>query len=100
MWGRPFETIHLNAPKGVNDYCERYVESCLHPVLPHVFKPDANGKDSFERWTPEVWNKIHAEMEENVCEADDVGDRCKWRDNRLLELAVHKRDQDKKDQKL
>lgn len=89
----PFETIHLNAPKGVNDYCHRYVESCIHPVLAQMFGT------SFEKWTPEIWNKIHKNMEETVCKADKIGNRCAWRDNRLLNLANHKSDQDLKDSK-
>jgi len=96
----PFETIHLNAPKGVNDYCDRYVDSCIHPVLSKMFKADKEGNDAFPHWTPEVWEKIHQEMEEKVCPADGVGDRCQWRDNRLLNLAVHKREQDRLDQKM
>ena len=84
----------------MNDYCDRYVESCMHPVLRKMFKPDKEGNDAFPHWTPEVWNAIHKEMEEKVCTADKTGERCQWRDNRLLNLAVHKREQDVFDQNM
>ena len=88
---RPFETIHLNAPNGVNDYCKRYVDSCIHPVIAQMFG------SSFEKWRPEVWEKIHKNMEETACKQNEIKNRCEWRDNRLLNLANHKRDQDAKD---
>eukprot|EP00483_Globobulimina_turgida_P006469 UN06479 len=96
----PFETIHLNAPNGVNDYCDRYVSACMHPVLSQMFKPDKDGNDSYEKWTPQIWNKIHKNMEDKICKASEIPTRCNWRDSRLLNLAVHKREQDKKDQKM
>eukprot|EP01084_Bolivina_argentea_P172201 298308_1 len=95
----PFETIHLNAPNGVNDYCERYTKG-MHHVLSLMFKPDKNGNESYEHWTPQIWNKIHNDIENNICKVNELKDRCEWRDSRLLNLAVHKREQDKKDQKM
>ena len=94
------QTIHLNAPKGVNDYCQRYVEKCIHPVLSKMFKRDKDNQDAFQHWTPEIWQKIHQDMEQNVCTVQNIKERCQWRNNRLLNLANHKRDQDKKEQNL
>eukprot|EP00483_Globobulimina_turgida_P006039 UN06049 len=77
----PFETIHLNASKGVNDYIERYIANCIDPVL--------TDQGIQRKWNKETWRKIHDEMSKRV-PVDSLPDRCRWRDFRLLELATHK----------
>jgi 3-hydroxyacyl-CoA dehydrogenase len=79
----PFETIELNAPGGVADYCERY--SSFYRRL----AADPAG--------PEVWEGANA-----ACVAKALGapltasarvSRTQWRDRRLLALRSHKRRQ-------
>lgn len=83
----PFETIELNAPGGVADYCERY--SGIYRRLA------ANPAGAY------VWEAAHAAgvaatlgapLTESAREA-----RMQWRDRRLLALRAHKRQQPKPD---
>jgi 3-hydroxyacyl-CoA dehydrogenase len=77
----PFETIELNAPGGIPDYCERYGPSLASLSAAN---PSLYGGDSLARilaqWgaapTPE---RIAAHM--------------RWRDQRLAALQAHKRSQ-------
>ena len=84
----PFETIHLNAPQGVKDYCQRYAHTCIAPVV--------SQQDNNVKWEPNVWNKIHNEMIGTI-PVDKVKERCQWRNNRLMELAQLKNEQNKRD---
>lgn len=78
----PFETIDLNAPGGVADYCRRYqqIYERLQPSMLH--RAD---------WTGPVLERITAERRAKVPEAS-LADRQRWRDRRLMALAVHKRE--------
>ena len=79
----PFETIELNAPGGIPDYCARYGETLL--------------KLSSAPVTPAVWSKA------NVAKAveswgrnpskDDVAGKSRWRDERIAALVAHKKSQ-------
>jgi len=78
----PFETIELNAPGGVVDYCARYAG--LYRAL--AANPPA----------PDVWDaanveRITAQLEPPSAAERDA--RMEWRDARLLALREHKRDQ-------
>ena len=79
----PFETIELNAPGGVPDYCERYVSWFRRYMadLP----------------SPRVWDDEHWKL---ACEAwgrsptrDEIAAKTLWRDERLAALVAHKRAQ-------
>jgi len=83
----PFQTIDLNAPKGVNDYCERYSSSILRVV---------DSQDHARRWKPETWTQMHASMRKEV-PMESRSDRVQWRNNRLMEIAQLKNGQDKND---
>lgn len=79
----PFETIELNAPGGVPDYCRRYVDWFRRYVadLPPVSVwDDANWKRAADAWgrapTPE-----------------QIANKSLWRDERLAALVAHKRTQ-------
>lgn len=86
----PFETIDLNAPNGVNDYCTRYGEN-ITAICAEQDKQGARAmKDSP---TAEV---IHDAMRKSV-PADGLGERRKWRDDRLANLYLHKRMMSKKE---
>jgi 3-hydroxyacyl-CoA dehydrogenase len=81
----PFETIELNAPGGIPDYCARYGETLF--------------KLSSRPVTPEVWG------EENVGRAvqswarapssQAILEKQRWRDDRIAALVAHKRAQPK-----
>ncbi|HRY24601.1 MAG: 3-hydroxyacyl-CoA dehydrogenase [Geminicoccaceae bacterium] len=77
----PFETIDLNAPGGVADYCRRYeqIYQRLQPTMLH--RADWNGP---------VLERIVAERRAKVPQTA-LADRQRWRDRRLMALTAHKR---------
>jgi 3-hydroxyacyl-CoA dehydrogenase len=76
----PFETIELNAPAGIPDYCERYGPSLsrLSGADPAIYQ----GK-TLERILSQ-WQPLNSEQ---------VATRMRWRDRRLAALKAHKRSQ-------
>jgi 3-hydroxyacyl-CoA dehydrogenase len=76
----PFETIDLNAPGGVVDYCARY--GSLYQEMAQTQLP--------RRWDPELIRRIERERRE-LLPASAIGARSVWRDRRLIELVAHKR---------
>jgi 3-hydroxyacyl-CoA dehydrogenase len=76
----PFQTIDLNAPQGVKDYCERYSSGIVSV---------ARTQDHSQEWKQETIDKIDSAMREQV-PRDQLAQRLAWRDNRLMHLAVHK----------
>lgn len=76
----PFETIDLNAPGGVADYCARYGG---------LYQSIAKEQVSTEPWSAELIARIHAERR-GLLPAESLGERRTWRDRRLMKLAVHK----------
>jgi len=78
----PFETIDLNAPGGVVDYCERYA-----PAILRVVRTQDNSRD----WKPETIAKIDAAMRDSEqVPKEDMAARIAWRNDRLLQLAAMK----------
>ena len=75
----PFETIDLNAPGGLADYCARYGE------LYRTVQRDMTPCDL----TPELVDDIHATRREELALADQPA-RQVWRDQRLMALLAHK----------
>ena len=77
----PFETIELNAPGGIPDYCARYGPSLsrLSAADPAIY-----GGDKLAR--------IMAQWP-TALPADQVAARMRWRDRRLAALYSHKRSQ-------
>jgi L-gulonate 3-dehydrogenase len=75
----PLETIDLNAPGGLKDYCERY--GPLYAQLQREMTP--------RDWRPELIDKLQtarrAELPANMQAA-----RQEWRDRRLMALLAHK----------
>jgi len=75
----PFETIDLNAPGGLADYCDRY--GPLFADLQKQMKP--------RKWTPALIAELEAarraELPRNL-----HGVRQEWRDRRLMALLAHK----------
>jgi len=79
----PFETIELNAPGGVADYCRRYVpwfRRYMADLPPASVWDDAQWQRAAEAWgrTPS---------------AEEIAGKSVWRDRRLAALAAHKRAQ-------
>jgi L-gulonate 3-dehydrogenase len=71
----PFETIELNAPGGIPDYCARftgfYKSLAAEPPAPTVYDTPRVA----EQWTP----------------APDLAAKMKWRDEKLAALVAHKK---------
>ena len=76
----PFETIELNAPGGIADYCARYGPSLsrLSAADPAIYQGD-NLKRILSQWQP--------------LNSGQVATRMRWRDRRLAALKAHKRSQ-------
>jgi len=77
----PFETIDLNAPEGLADYCARYGE---------LYRRIAQAQTSTDPWSADLVNHLHQDRRERV-PLEDVSKRRIWRDRRLMALAVHKK---------
>ncbi|KAA2213264.1 3-hydroxyacyl-CoA dehydrogenase [Teichococcus oryzae] len=76
----PFETIELNAPGGIPDYCARYTgfykRLAADPAPPAVYEPEAVAR-LMAAWQP----------------AADPAGKMRWRDQRLAALRAHKMQQ-------
>jgi 3-hydroxyacyl-CoA dehydrogenase len=77
----PFETIELNAPGGIPDYCARYGASLsrLSAADPTIYAGEKL-KEIMAQWG-------------NALTPDQVAVRMAWRDRRLAALKAHKRSQ-------
>lgn len=77
----PFETIELNAPGGIPDYCQRYGPSLsrLSAANPAIY-----GGKNLDRILA-LWGKTLA--------SEQVSTRMRWRDRRLAALRAHNRSQ-------
>jgi L-gulonate 3-dehydrogenase len=76
----PFETIDLNAPGGVRDYCERY-----GALYYDMAKQQAD---------PRAWSRVVDLLEterRKVLPEGKLNERQAWRDRRLMALAAHKK---------
>jgi L-gulonate 3-dehydrogenase len=79
----PFETIELNAPGGIPDYCARYVDwfrRYMADAPPPTVWDDANWAKAVEAWGRHPT-------------ARDIAEKSVWRDDRLAALIAHKRAQ-------
>ena len=79
----PFETIELNAPGGIADYCARYTgfykRLQADPVRPDVYADD-NIARLLARWG-------------DAPSSEELAARTRWRDRRLAGLRAHKNTQ-------
>ena len=75
----PLETIDLNAPGGLQDYCERY--GPLYAELQRQMTP--------REWDTKLIGKLHAARRAEL-PANMQGVRQEWRDRRLMALLAHK----------
>ena len=73
----PFETIELNAPGGIEDYCARYTglykRLAAEPPAPSVYEHPATAA-LLDQWQT----------------ASDLPAKMRWRDQRLAALRAHK----------
>ncbi len=76
----PFETIDLNAPGGLADYCQRYGE---------MYRQMSELQTDTRPWSSDLIAQIHAQRRETLPE-DALADRRYWRDDALMALMVHK----------
>lgn len=82
----PIETIDLNAPQGVADYLERY-----GPTIRRV----GDSQSAAAPWPESIGKTLDAERRALV-PSEKLGAATEWRDRRLMALAAHKREQEKK----
>ncbi len=78
----PLETIDLNAPGGLADYCERY--GPLYALMQRQMKPRI--------WRPELTTRLQAARRAEL-PANLLPVRQEWRDRRLMALLAHKKAQ-------
>jgi len=79
----PFETIELNAPGGIADYCERYVP---------WFRRYLADLPTAQVWDDAQWRQVAAAWGP-APDASAVAQKSLWRNDRLAALAAHKRGQ-------
>lgn len=77
----PYETIELNAPGGIPDYCERYGPSLsrLSGADPAIYA-GSNLKRVLDQWG-------------HALSPAEVAKKMEWRDGRLAALVAHKKSQ-------
>lgn len=82
----PIETIDLNAPNGVADYLERY-----GPTIRRV----GDSQSAAPPWPDSIGEKLQGERRAVVAK-EKLGEATEWRDRRMMALAAHKQQQEKK----
>ena len=75
----PFETIDLNAPGGLRDYCARFGS------LYHQIAQEAEPRP----WSEALVEKVAAERLQELPASERTA-RQGWRDRRLMGLIAHK----------
>ena len=81
----PFETIDLNAPGGVADYCERFSAGYYEMATSAQSQP--------RHWSKALVEAIHQERR-SALPTQKRAERSAWRDRRLMALMAHKRKAD------
>lgn len=76
----PFETIDLNAPDGLADYCRRYGG---------LYESIAAQQSVVEPWAESLIDDVAAQREQ-VLPRDQLKERADWRDTKLMELVSFK----------
>lgn len=84
----PFETIDLNAPGGIRDYCGRY-----GPLYLDIAK-QAEPRE----WNTALLDKLEQERRQELPVAERQ-ERYRWRDQRLMNLVAHKRQATEREKK-
>ncbi|MFM7965297.1 MAG: 3-hydroxyacyl-CoA dehydrogenase family protein, partial [Betaproteobacteria bacterium] len=76
----PFETIDLNAPEGIQDYCERYGG---------VYQRISLDQISTEPWSGNLVQNAELQRRK-LLPREELPNRREWRDSRLMALVRHK----------
>lgn len=76
----PFQTIDLNAPNGVRDYCERYL-----PGMSEVLREQDNNRTFLASTIERIDTAMRAKYSTTA-----IPMKTAWRDERLMLLARHK----------
>ncbi|HKH33235.1 MAG TPA: 3-hydroxyacyl-CoA dehydrogenase, partial [Beijerinckiaceae bacterium] len=79
----PFQTIELNAPRGIPDYCARYGDF-FHRTTADPPKPAVWDEANIAR-VMQAWGRSPSK--------EEVARHTAWRDKRLTALMAHKRAQ-------
>ena len=79
----------MNAPGGVEDYINRYSGN-MYSL--------AQQQSDARRWQGKVAEQVTKERRE-LLEVDQLGERIKWRNTRLMALMSHKLQQEQNDKK-
>jgi len=79
----PFQTIDLNAPKGIAEYCQRYNDG-----ISHILKEEDNNKP----FKPELI-EILTQHQRSLYDVDQIPNVVEWRDEKLLSLCRHKKEE-------
>lgn len=79
----PFETIEMNAPGGIPDYCARFGGAWAQ-LAGRPYEPDVLGPENVKR-VMESWGGTPS--------ADAIARKSRWRDDRLAALVAHKKSQ-------
>lgn len=79
----PFETIELNAPDGIPDYCRRFTP-WFRRYMADQPKPEV--------WDDAEWQKAVAAWGQ-APSREQIAQKSRWRDERLAALMAHKRGQ-------
>jgi len=75
----PFQTIDLNAPKGVNDYAERYLLG-----IQQILKKQDNGRNFSSDTVKQINDHFRSRYQ-----VEQIPQVTSWRDQRLMALASH-----------
>ena len=78
----PFEVTHLNAPGGFKDYGERFFEGAYRVSSTFEPIPKMHEGDTKDRIAESLEKRVPTEK---------LRERQKWRDERLMELAMLKK---------
>jgi L-gulonate 3-dehydrogenase len=78
----PFETIDLNAPGGLDDYCERY--GAMHLSFGRDERPQFG-----VGWSARLVQQVNAARSVTL-PRNELNSRRMWRDSQLMKLAAHR----------
>jgi 3-hydroxyacyl-CoA dehydrogenase/enamine deaminase RidA (YjgF/YER057c/UK114 family) len=80
----PFETIELNAPEGIPDYCQRYTP---------WFRRYAASHPPPSVWDEPKWREVVEQWPERLS-SEAIAKKTLWRNERLAALRAHKQSRD------
>jgi len=86
----PLQTIDLNAPQGVSDYCTRYLDG-IYKIL--------DTQNNSRKLSSETVQEINSHQR-SLYPLDQINQVAAWRDKRLMALTAHHIDCEKIDKEL